>query len=223
VNAWIGDRVDAVIFDNDGTLVDSEPITLNLLATMAVEAGAEVYPEDAHQFTGGDIKEVFAAIEDRAGVAIDHEAFFEEFRARQGEQIRKGLPEIDGASRLLDELAARQVPFVVASNAPRAKMELCLQKTRLDRFFSAEAMLSAYELGVWKPDPAIFLAAADRMDTPIERCAVIEDSRPGIAAAVASGGHAIALDPLGTLPPTGATHVRSLTEAARLLFGKSYG
>ena len=64
---WIGERADAVIFDHDGTLVDSETITLSLLATMAVEAGAELYPDDATRFMGSDISVVIDEIEVRSG------------------------------------------------------------------------------------------------------------------------------------------------------------
>ncbi len=221
MNPWIGDRVDAVIFDNDGTLVDSESITLGLLATMAVEAGAEVRDDDAHRFMGSDINVVIDAIEERSGTTIDREAFFAEFRERQYDEIRNGLAEMVGATPLLEELVERNVPFAVATNAPMAKMELCFKSTGLDRFFTPDTMVSAYDVGLWKPDPEIFLEAAKRLGTPIERCAIIEDSRPGIEAAIASGGHAIALDPNGHLD-VGAHKVSSLSDAAELLLGSDY-
>ncbi len=215
---WIGDSVDAVIFDHDGTLVDSETTTLSLLATMAVEAGADVFAGDAERLKGSDINVVIDVIDERSGTTVDREAFFTEFRTRQYDEIRKGLVEIAGASKLLEALVDRSVPFAVATNAPMAKMELCLGVTGLDRFFSSDVMFSAYDVGVWKPDPTIFLAAAERLKTPIERCAIVEDSRPGIAAAIASGAHAIALVPDGE-PHEGATSVQSLAEAHELLLG----
>ena len=216
---WIGERVDAVIFDNDGTLVDSERVTLSLLAAMAVEAGAEVFADDAQRFMGSDINVVIDAIDERSGTTVDREAFFAEFRERQYDEIRKGLVEIVGASTLLEALTDRGVPFAVATNAPMAKMELCLEATGLGRFFSGDNMLSAYDIGVWKPDPTIFLTAADRLETPIERCAIVEDSPPGIAAAIASGAHAIALNPHDSSSPDGATPARTLGEIRHLLLG----
>lgn len=218
---WIGERADAVIFDHDGTLVDSETITLSLLATMAVEAGAELYPDDATRFMGSDISVVIDEIEVRSGTTVNREAFFAEFRERQYEEIRTGLVEIVGATQLLEALSERQVPFAVATNAPMAKMELCLATTGLDRFFSPDTMVSAYDVGVWKPDPAVFIEAAKRLNTSIERCAIVEDSRPGVQAALASGGHAIALDPNGHFEGSEAHRVEGLDEANRLLLGAS--
>ena len=218
---WIGERADAVIFDHDGTLVDSETITLRLLATMAIEAGAEVYPDDATRFMGSDINVVIDAIEERSGNTIDRDKFFAEFRVRQYDDIRSGLAEIAGATRLLESLTERGVPFAVATNAPMAKMELCLATTKLDRFFGPENMVSAYDVGIWKPDPAVFIEAAARIDTPIERCAVVEDSRPGVEAAITSGGHAIALDPDGTFAESAAHSVVGLDEVSELLLGSS--
>lgn len=216
---WIGERVDAVIFDNDGTLVDSESITLGVLAAMAIEAGAEVHDDDAARFMGRNINVVIDEIEVRTGTTIDRDAFFAEFRERQYDEIRIGLAEMPGATPLLASLVDRNIPFAVATNAPMAKMELCLQATGLDQFFTSHTMVSAYDVGIWKPDPAIFLEAAKRLNTPVERCAIIEDSQPGIEAAVASGGHAIALDPNGHLDIAGAHKLDELSTAAELLLG----
>lgn len=217
MTSWIGERVDAVIFDNDGTLVDSEPLTLGLLSTMATEAGAEVYPDDAQRFMGGDINLVIDAVEQRSDTTIDRDAFFDEFRSRQYDEIRKGLVEIAGASQLLKALVANGTPFAVASNAPMAKMSLSLESTGLDSYFTPDTMVSAYDVGVWKPDPAIFHTAAVRLGVPIERCVVIEDSPPGIAAAIASGGHPIALGNHRVNGDETVTRVQSLREAQHLL------
>lgn len=217
MTSWIGQRVDAVIFDNDGTLVDSEPLTLNLLTTMAVEAGAEVRSDDPQRFMGGDINLAIDALEQRSGITVDRDAFFTEFRARQNDEIRKGLVEIEGASSLLDALSAHDVPFAVATNAPMTKMSLSLATSGLDRFFTSDRMVSAYDVGIWKPDPAVFLVAAERLAIPIERCAIVEDSPPGIAAAIASGGHPIALGNHHGVSEESVTRVQSLDEIQRLL------
>ena len=88
-------HIDAVIFDHDGTLVDSETITLTLLAEMAVEAGAEVYQDDIDRFKGADIKVVFAEIERRrrAPLPVD---FLDTFRSRSEERNAKHLLEYHG-------------------------------------------------------------------------------------------------------------------------------
>ena len=218
---WIDDRVDAVIFDHDGTLVDSETVTLTLLATMANELGADFSYGDIEHLMGSDIKLVIAAIEQRRGEPVNHADFFDDFRERQSKELGSGVDEIPGAASLLQDLEARQVPVAVASNAPRAKVDLCLGVTGLDRFFTAQCRFSAYDINIWKPDPALFLVAADHFGVPIERCAIVEDSPPGIAGAVASGAHVIALNIHGAGDIEGAHNVRSLREASELLLGST--
>ena len=216
---WIGERIDAVIFDHDGTLVDSEHITLAVVAEMAIEAGAAVYPEDADRFVGADLHLVIAEIGKRAGSPIDTEAFMAEFRVRQTAAIEAGLQEIPGASELIDALATRRIPYAVASNAPLAKMSLCLGATGLLDKFEPEMLISAYDVNAWKPDPAVFLAAAERLGVDPGRCAVVEDSKPGIDGALAAGMHVIALDPQSRCTDPQTTSVATLTEAQSLLLG----
>lgn len=201
--------IDAVIFDHDGTLVDSETISLTLLAEMAVEAGAEVFEGDVDRFTGADLKVVFAEIERRRGAPLPHN-FLHDFRSRQEQRILAGLEEIPGADHVLSMLT---IPTAVASNAPVAKMQLCLGAAGLDQHFTDEELVSAYDVGWWKPAPDVFLAAASVLGTPPDRCAVVEDSAPGIEGALAAGMCVYALDPTNKFGPIdGATTLASLSE-----------
>jgi HAD superfamily hydrolase (TIGR01509 family) len=201
--------IDAVIFDHDGTLVDSEPITLTLLAEMAIEYGAAVHEDDADRFKGADLKIVLAEIEHRRGARLPDD-FLHILRERQSERIRAGLEAVPGAD---DLLRALQLPAAVASNAPVAKMQLCLGATGLDQYFTNEQLVSAYDVGEWKPEPGVFLAAASVLDTAPERCAVVEDSAPGIAGAIAAGMIVFALDPNGAFGTIdGATTISALSE-----------
>jgi HAD superfamily hydrolase (TIGR01509 family) len=202
-------QIDAVIFDHDGTLVDSETITLTLLAEMAVEAGAEVYEDDIDRFKGADIKVVFAEIERRRQAPLPAD-FLDTLRSRQKSRILAGLEAIPGADEVLTAL---NVPTAVASNAPVAKMQLCLGATGLARHFTTEELVSAYDVGQWKPAPHVFLAAASVLATAPERCAVVEDSAPGIAGAIAAGMTVFALDPQGEFGAIdGATTISGLSE-----------
>jgi HAD superfamily hydrolase (TIGR01509 family) len=202
-------QVEAVIFDHDGTLVDSETITLDLLATMAIEAGADIYPEDVERFVGADIRLVLAEIERRSGSRLPID-FLDQFRSRQEQAIRDDLSEIDGAT---DLLAAIDLPMAVASNAPVAKLELCLGVTGLDRFFQPHCLVSAYDVGAWKPDPAVFIEAARILGHAPQNCAVVEDSEPGVIGAVAAGMQVFALESIGSLPKLrGVTTIGSLHE-----------
>lgn len=101
---------------------------------------------------------------------------------------------IPGAFDLLERLT---IPFCVATNGPREKAELTLELTGLLKFFP-DRLFSAYEVGIYKPDPGLFLHAAQVMGVAPERCAVVEDSLPGVQAGLAAGMQVYAL-----LPPEG--------------------
>lgn len=218
MSGWIPARVDAVIFDHDGTLVDSENITLSVVAAMAVERGADVYPEDAERFVGADLHAVIEEIGHRTGKAIDTDAFMTEFRIRQTTAIEEGLDEIPGATALLERLSSSGVPVAVASNAPVAKMRLCLEATNLLRFFEEHQLVSAYDVGLWKPDPAVFVRAAEILDVAPNRCAVLEDSAPGVEAARRSGSHVLALGSRFS-PSNDLTVAPTISDAEQILFG----
>ena len=93
----------------------------------------------------------------------------------------------EGVEALLSEL---DLPFCLATNAPVEKAELVMRTTKLDRFFG-NRLFSAYEVGTWKPEPGLFLHAADTMQTPPDRCLVVEDSAFGIEAGLAAGMHVL--------------------------------
>lgn len=199
-------RFDAIIFDNDGTLVDSEHITLSVLMELAIENGAEVREDDPERFLGAHLQVVFAEIEKRSGKPVPDD-LIDVFRDRQTKRITEGLEEMPGATQLLEHLHAIDMPMAVASNAPQKKMKLCLNSTNLARFFPDDRLISAYDVNVWKPAPDIFFHAAKVLDVAPERCAVVEDSGTGIEAAHASGMAVFALDPTGRFADRPATTV----------------
>ena len=153
------------------------------------EQGLEVAHAEAMEcFAGGELPKVFAKLEKRLGRPLP-EDHLEEFRRRQLGRLAVDVEPIGGAAKLL---AAMTLPFVVASNAPRNKVELCMKTTGLDRFIESSRILSAYEIGIWKPEPDLFLAAADRLKVNPARCAVVEDSDFGIEAGINAGMHVFA-------------------------------
>ena len=85
----------------------------------------------------------------------------------------------------------------VASSAPKPKIQLALNVCGLAPFFGTD-VFSCYEIGAWKPDPAIFLHAAQAMNRSAEQCLVVEDSDVGVAAAVAAGMRVLRYDPAGS-------------------------
>lgn len=175
---------DTIIFDCDGTLVDSEPITVKVLIDFVKEFGLELSYEDALPlFVGRDMPAIMAVLESWMNSKLPV-TFSEEFRARQASALRKELTVISGAHELLGSLERQ---FCVASNAPQTKIEINLTTTGLSQFFTSETTFSAYDINVWKPEPDLFLYAADRLKVDASRCVVIEDSQAGIDAGRAAG------------------------------------
>jgi HAD superfamily hydrolase (TIGR01509 family) len=200
---------DTIIFDCDGTLVDSETLSSHVWAELLAEQGLRwTPPAILAAFRGRRIDLCLAEVEAELGRALPAD-FQDQFRDRQAIAIAAGLREIEGAAALLADLPH---PACVASNAPRAKIELCLDATGLARFFAGR-VFSAYEVGAWKPEPHLFLHAAAAMGADPARCLVVEDSAPGVHAALAAGMPVVALlHDEGAWLPRGVPAIRALAE-----------
>ncbi len=195
----ISRNFEAVIFDCDGTLVDSEPITVTVLIKFLREFGLELEFDEAHGlFVGRDMQSIAAWIKDNHGTQLP-EFFPSEFRARQAVALRESVLPIPGAAELLAAIAK---PFCVASNAPQEKIAINLSVTGLDQFFTAERIFSAYDIDVWKPRPDLFLYAAEQMSINPASCIVIEDSLAGIDAGIAAGMQVIGYSKNASVQPT---------------------
>jgi HAD superfamily hydrolase (TIGR01509 family) len=186
----------AILFDCDGTLVDSEGLSNEVLVQAVAEHGLVLSVDEAiAAFRGGKMADCVAHLESRLGRRLpDH--FVPALRARTAEVFRARLRPVPGALELLQWLAARSWDICVASSAPVEKIELSLSLTGLLPFFERR-IFSSYEIGVWKPDPGLFLHAAKTMGVPPEECAVVEDSLPGIQAGLAAKMRVFAFQPHG--------------------------
>jgi len=204
---------DAVIFDCDGTLVDSEPPGFAGIVSAARTVGVHFASEhELIDLKGRSMAETLRTIEARRGSALP-EDFEATVRAHMAAAFREGLQPMPGARELLERLT---VPYCIASNGPRDKMELTLSLTGLlpllhDRLFSA------HEVGFFKPDPGLFLYAAAAMGVPPQRCALVEDSAPGVEAGLAAGIPVWVLRSPQPLPDRLAARVRFIDRLAELL------
>lgn len=201
--------MDLVIFDCDGVLVDSERTTTRLLAQFLTELGVPTTVEEAiHQYKGTDLHVVAARVEARLGRPV--ERFIETYRERMGPALAADCPAMDGAIEALDAVERAGVAWCVASNGPRMKLETTLRASGLEARVDPARIFSAYEVGKWKPDPGLFLAAAGAMGAAPDRCVVVEDSVTGVRAALAAGMGIIAmsdLTPADKLREAGAERV----------------
>ena len=172
-----------VIFDCDGVLVDSESIGTAVLARAAISEGAAIGEDEALRlFRGLKMAECVVEIERRLGRPI-RDDFVADVRHAMAIIFERDLRAIAGVHAAL---AAITLPVCVASNGPMPKMRHTLGLTNLLGHFEGR-LFSAYDVGVWKPDPGLFLHAARTLGADPSRCVVVEDSLAGIRAANAAG------------------------------------
>jgi beta-phosphoglucomutase len=187
-----------VIWDVDGTLVDT--------AELHFQAWQAVCREQGRPFTRAD----FAATFGRRNPEIIHALFGDRFDERQtaalGERKEelyraaagKGVSLLPGARALLEDLQRAGFAQAIGSSAPRANLELILRLTGAEPFFQAAVSMEDTQRG--KPDPQVFLVAAERVGVPPGRCVVVEDAVAGVEAARAGGMKCIAVRFVGHHP-----------------------
>ncbi|MYX97252.1 HAD-IA family hydrolase [Streptomyces sp. SID486] len=180
-------RYDLVIFDNDGVLVDSEPISNQLLAAYLTELGhPTTYEDSIRDYMGSAMHRVHDLILERTGRRLP-EDFDEVFHARVFAAFERELRPVPGVTGVLEKLAADGVPYCVASSGSHERIRVGHRTTGLDRWFEEGRVFSSEDVGRGKPAPDLFLYAAERMGVAPERCVVVEDSPLGVQAAVAAG------------------------------------
>ncbi|MFD3843870.1 HAD family hydrolase [Streptomyces sp. NPDC058642] len=180
-------RYDLVIFDNDGVLVDSEPISNRLLAGYLTELGHPTSYEDSiRDYMGSAMHRIHDLIEERTGERLP-EDFDDVFHGRVFAAFERELKPVAGVVGVLEKLAADGVSYCVASSGSHERIRVGHRTTGLDRWFEDARIFSSQDVGRGKPAPDLFLYAAERMGVAPERCVVIEDSPLGVRAAVAAG------------------------------------
>jgi HAD superfamily hydrolase (TIGR01509 family) len=192
---------EAVLFDCDGVLVDSESITNGVLRDMLEELGWKLQPAECMRiFLGKAVKDEKALIEAHTGQPLT-EDWLTRFRERRNERLLREVKPIGGAveiAKLLHERFAGRI--AVASGADRWKVEMQLVKCALMPYFEGR-IFSGHELPRSKPAPDVYLAAAAALGVDPARCAVVEDTVPGTSAGVAAGATVY-----GYSPPEAAGH-----------------
>ncbi|MEU6818338.1 HAD family hydrolase [Streptomyces sp. NPDC046860] len=180
-------RYDLILFDNDGVLVDSEPISNRHLAAYLTELGhPTTYEESLRDYMGSAMHRVHELVRERTGERLP-EDFDDVFHARVFAAFERELRPVAGVGGVLEKLAADGVPYCVASSGSHERIRVGHRVTGLDRWFTDDRIFSSQDVGRGKPDPDLFLYAAERMGVAPERCLVVEDSPLGVQAAVAAG------------------------------------
>lgn len=211
---------DLVIFDCDGVLVDSEPISNRILAEELTAIGLATSPEDStRDYMGRSWASNAALIEERLGRALPP-GFLARYHGRLFAAFERELEPVPGVHAAL---AAIALPACVASSGDHERIRRALGMTGLLERFEGR-IFSATDVAHGKPAPDLFLHAARGMGFEPARCAVVEDSPAGVEAGRAAGMTVLAYagrDDGAGLEATGARVFRDMAELPELLVSGS--
>ena len=213
---------DAVLFDCDGVLVDSEPITNGVLRDMLEAIGWSMSQEAcAREFIGHTVRSKRALIEAHTGRPFS-EAWLADFMAQRNVRLLQEVQAIEGIHALVAGLHARMGGRIaVASGADRHKVEIMLDKVGLLSFFEGR-IFSGHEMPRSKPHPDVYLAAAAHLQVAPAQCLVVEDTPVGAEAGVRAGATVWAYATLGqdeVMRQTGAARVFGHMDEMRAALG----
>ena len=214
-------KFEAVLFDCDGVLVDSEPITNGVLCQMLNEAGWTLSTQECMRiFLGKTVRSEAARIQAHTGRPLTDEwmaTFYERRNAKLKAQL-KAMPGAVAAVQAVHTLLQGRI--ACASGADRFKVEMQLAQVGLLQYFEGR-IFSGHEMPATKPAPDVYLAAAAALNVSPARCLVIEDTVTGVTAGVAAGATVIGYSPAGpghssAVALRGAGAVEVLTQLAEL-------
>lgn len=192
-----GPRPAAVLWDMDGTIVDTEPLWMRAETALVQSYGGTWSHEQAMQLVGSGLFDS-ASILIAAGVQLTPIEVIHHLTARVTEELRTdGLPWRPGARELLTALHEAGVPCALVTMSFRSMAELVVESVGFDAF---AAVVAGDDVTHAKPHPEAYLRAATQLGVPIERCVAIEDSVTGLGSAVASGAAAVAVPFLVEIP-----------------------
>lgn len=169
-------RAQAVLFDMDGLLVDSEPVGYDVESALVAELGGTWGPEHQHRTMGGTLRDTAAYIADLTGSSRPVEALMADLVVGMTDHFRTGLPLRPGAVPAIDAVRGAGVPTALVT--------------------------STYRVPAGKPDPAPYLTACARLDVDPRACVVLEDAPTGVAAGEAAGCVVVAVPSAIPIPTT---------------------
>ncbi len=217
-------RFEAVLFDCDGVLVDSEPITNGVLRQMLNEAGWAISQAECERiFIGKAVRDERERIERETSQPLT-EAWMRAFYARRDARLRAELKAMDGALEAV--VAAHRHTggrIACASGADKAKVVMQIEMAGMAPYFG-ERIFSGHDLPRSKPHPDVYLAAAAHLGIAPSRCLVVEDTATGVQAGLAAGATVWGYCPAGHgrafqgLPVAGV--LRHMGELAGVLVGE---
>jgi HAD superfamily hydrolase (TIGR01509 family) len=200
-------RPAAVLFDMDGTLVDSEKVWEIALHELAARAGGTLSPAARQAMIGSSMAVSMKILRDDLGQPGRPEAPDVEWLTnRVLELFGEGLVWRPGAQALLHAVRFAGLPTALVTSTGRKLVEAALDTLGRDNF---DVVVCGDEVTMPKPDPEPYRAAAKLLGVPIEDCVAIEDSPTGVSSALASGAAVLAVPSELELPATDGVHLRT--------------
>jgi HAD superfamily hydrolase (TIGR01509 family) len=182
--------IQAVVFDLDGVIIDSEGIWDEVREAYTRERGGRYDEEAGRAMMGMSSTEWSRFMSEELGVRGSPEEINADVVELMAARYREHLPLVPGAAEAIRRVAAA-FPLGLASSSNRPLIDAVLELAGLERYF--RATVSSEEVGQGKPAPDVYLEAARGLGVPPERCAAVEDSNAGIRSAKAAGMHVVAI------------------------------
>lgn len=201
----------AVLFDMDGTLVDTEPMWLESETELMARFGYKWTNEDQANCLGGPLDRVGRYMFDLAGGVQSPEFFTDTLISLTEVHLRDGAQLMEGAQDLMSLCEGLNLPMALVSASPRVIVDAVLDNLKGHSFAIS---ISSDDVTNVKPDPEGYLAAANFLNVAIKECLILEDSATGVAAASASGGLVVAIPHL--VPISNGDRVRVVSSVSDL-------
>ena len=182
--------IDAVVFDLDGVLLQSEEVWDEARRDVAAKAGVPWPPDATDAMMGMSAPEWSSHMHDEIGVPLEPSEINAGVLARVEQRYRRGLPWISGAREALIRTASRW-PLGLATSSNREIIELVIEQGGLEEVIAVA--VSSEEVGAGKPAPDVYLEATRRLGVDPRRAAAVEDSTNGLLSAAAAGVRVIAV------------------------------
>jgi beta-phosphoglucomutase-like phosphatase (HAD superfamily) len=202
---------EAIYFDMDGTLIDSEPIWYACEHSLMAEFGYEWSVEDQKNCLGGPLLRAGEYMREKAGGVLTAQYFADELLRRVARDFESQVIFMDGALGFARKVFEAGIPTALVSASPRTLMDSCLaglsqSAPDLAEMFSLSISLD--DVTNSKPDPEGYLLAARQQQVDISRSLVIEDSATGVKAGIASGAWVLALPHIVKIEPHPRLRIR---------------
>ncbi|SMY06791.1 HAD family hydrolase [Flavimaricola marinus] len=212
-------EIRAVIFDMDGTLIDSERLMIGCAMVALRQLGHPEREDVLVSMVGIVNDECDAILREAFGPSMDLAEFHGVWRGHVLDAYSKGIPLRPGARDLLDHLSDKGTPIAVATNSKTEPAKTHLKTAGIDHYFGHPRILGRDLVATPKPAPDLFLHAAEVLDTDPAHCLVFEDSDAGTVGARAAGMHVVQIP---DMKPAGTDHAHLITDS--LLSGaRHYG